>query len=117
MCPHGVQKMSKQGEEAEAVQQDGEEELEESGERGEGHCREYRIRRQEAHVRLSLHPHLTVAQDRWWTKGKKGSVQSILGNEERIVQPWINAKGGLLVFGVNFFLHPEGWSQRNEAPF
>ena len=45
---------------------------------------------------------------------KEGAVTSIPGNEGRIIQAWVNVRGGMKVFAV-YFWHAEGWTPRNEA--
>ena len=40
--------------------------------------------------------------------------ESIPGNEGRIAQAWVNARGGVRIFSV-YFWHSEGWSSRHEA--
>ena len=45
---------------------------------------------------------------------EEGAIGSIPGNEGRIVQSWVNARGGLRVCSV-YFWHSEGWTPRNEA--
>ena len=45
---------------------------------------------------------------------EEGAVASIPGNEGRITEAWVNARGGMRVFSENFW-HSEGWIPRNEA--
>ena len=45
---------------------------------------------------------------------EEGTIESIPGNEGRIVQAWVNVRGGLRIFSV-YFWHSEGWTPRNEA--
>ena len=45
---------------------------------------------------------------------EEGAINSIPGNEGRIVQSWVNVRGCLRVFSVLFWLS-EGWTPRNEA--
>ena len=45
---------------------------------------------------------------------EEGTVASILGNEGRITQAWVDVQGGVRVFSV-YFWHSEGWTPRNEA--
>ena len=45
---------------------------------------------------------------------QEGTINSVLGNEGRIAQAWVNVRGGLRVFSV-YFWHSEGWTPRNEA--
>ena len=42
------------------------------------------------------------------------AIESIAGNEGRIVQAWVNVRGGLRIFSV-YFWQSEGWTSRNEA--
>ena len=42
------------------------------------------------------------------------AIKSIPGNEGRIVQVWVNVRGGMRIFSV-YFWHSEGWTSRNEA--
>ena len=42
---------------------------------------------------------------------KEGEIASIPGNEGRITQAWVNARGGMRVFSV----YSEGWTPRNET--
>ena len=39
---------------------------------------------------------------------EEGSVNSILGNEGRIAQAWVNVRGGLRVFSVYFCARKDG---------
>ena len=45
---------------------------------------------------------------------EEGAVMSIPGNEGRISQAWVNVRGSLHLFSVNFW-HSEGWTPRTEA--
>ena len=45
---------------------------------------------------------------------KEEAVKSIPGNEGRIVQVWVNVRGGVRMLAA-YFWHTEGWSPRNEA--
>ena len=45
---------------------------------------------------------------------EEGAIVSIPGNAGRIVQAWVNVRGGLRIFAV-YFWHSEGWTPRNEA--
>ena len=45
---------------------------------------------------------------------EEGANKSIPGNEGRIVQAWVNVRGGLRIFSVYFWLS-EGWTPRNEG--
>ena len=43
-----------------------------------------------------------------------GKVEGLEENEGRIVQIWVNCKGGLQLFAV-YFWYSEGWTTRNEV--
>ena len=45
---------------------------------------------------------------------EEGAVESIPGNEGKIAQAWVAARGGMRVFSVLFW-HSEGWTPRNES--
>ena len=45
---------------------------------------------------------------------EEGAVGSILGNEGRIAQAWVNVRRGML-FSPCTFWHSEGWTPRKEA--
>ena len=45
---------------------------------------------------------------------EEGATESILGNEGRTAQAWLNVRGGLRIFSVHLW-HSEVWSSRNEA--
>ena len=45
---------------------------------------------------------------------EEGAVTSIPGNERRIAQALLNARGGMPSFSV-YFCHSEGWTPRHEA--
>ena len=42
------------------------------------------------------------------------AIKSIPGNERRIVQVWVNVRGGMRMFEA-YLRHTEGWCPRNEA--
>ena len=49
---------------------------------------------------------------------EEGAIESILGNEGRIAQAWVNVRGSLRVFSV-YFWHPERHGPRRfrKKPF
>ena len=45
---------------------------------------------------------------------EEGAVESIPRNEGTVAQAWVNVRGGLRIFSVDFW-HSEGWSSRNQV--